>query len=278
MGKWNYGISCAEVTPMTAPLPLEGDLYDCMEKAASYGYQGVEFHTRESYKFDLEKIKSIGETSGAKICCIASGRLYTQGGHGLLDENAESEKAAISGMHQYIDMASDIGADVVIGWAKGTVPPQGDRKIYLDRLAENLRKLDAYAGQKGTRLLLEVINHYETNIFNMAEETLAFIEKHRLENCYIHLDTYHMNMEEFNPYQAIRICGRKLGYFHVADNSRRYPGSGQLDFKRVFETLDEMGYDGWVTVECLLYPDRDTAAQKAICYLKACEQAKYSEK
>jgi len=277
MSKWKYGVSCAETSPMTAPLPLAGDLYDCMEKAAAFGYDGVEFHTRETYELDLAKIRNIGAASGAKICCIVTGRLYTQGGHGLLDEDPESEKAAISGMRRYIDMASEIGADVVIGWAKGVVPPEGDRAAYMDRLARNLKELDVYAGAKGPRLLLEVINHYETNIFNTAAETLAFIRGHRLENCYVHLDTYHMGIEEFDPYEAIRLCGRKLGYLHVADNSRRYPGSGQFDFRRIFEALDESGYDGWVTVECLPDPDRDTTARKAISYLKACEQAKYSK-
>jgi len=277
MGKWKYGVSCAETSPMTAPLPLAGDLYDCMEKAASYGYNGVEFHTRENYKLDFRKIEKIRETSGTKICCVVSGRLYTQGGHGLLDEDPESEKTAIAGMRQYIDMAAGIGSDVVIGWAKGTVPPEGDRAAYLSRLARNLKELDAYAGIRGPRLLLEVINHYETNIFNTAAETLAFIEGYRLDHCYIHLDTYHMGIEEFDSCDAIRRCGKKLGYLHVADNSRRYPGSGQFDFKRIFKALDEIGYDGWVTVECLPDPDRDTAAQKAISYLKACELAKYSE-
>lgn len=277
MGKWKYGVSCAETSPMTAPLPLAGDLYECMEKAASFGYDGVEFHTRETYEPDLVKIDRIGAECGAKICCIVTGRLYTQGGFGLLDEDPESEKTALTGMRRYIDMASDVGADVVIGWAKGTVPPGADRSLYLDRLARNLRELDGYAKDKGPRILLEVINHYETNIFNTAAETLAFLEGYKLENCYIHLDTYHMGLEEFNSYEAIRLCGRKLGYLHVADNSRRYPGSGQFDFKRIFAALDEIGFDGWVTVECLPLPDRDTAAKKAIHYLKACEQAKYCE-
>ena len=98
-----------------------------------------------------------------------------------------------------------------------------------------------------------------------------FLEAYRLDNCFVHLDTYHMNIEEADPYAAIRRCGARLGYFHVADNSRRYPGSGQLDFRRLLRTLQETGYSGWITVECIPDPDRGTAAQKAIRYLRGCE-------
>jgi sugar phosphate isomerase/epimerase len=265
------------VSALTAPLPLAGNLYDCMEKAASFGYRGVEFHTRETFEPDFDRIRQIEKSLGTKICCVVSGRMYTQGKHGLLDDDPESEQAAVSGMKQYIDMAHSLDGDMIIGWAKGVVPPDGDRKLYLKRLAQHLKELNAYSKTKGVRLMLEVINHYETNIFNTTRETLDFIGEHGLDRCYVHLDTYHMGLEEYDPYAAIRLCGKKLGYFHVADNSRRYPGSGQFDFKRMLSTLDDIEYDGWVTVECLPYPDRDTAAKKAITYLKACELARFNE-
>ena len=120
-------------------------------------------------------------------------------------------------------------------------------------------------------MVIEVINHYETNIFITAKETVDFLCENALDNCYVHLDTYHMGLEEYDPYEAIRLCGKRLGYFHVSDNSRRYPGSGQFDFKRILAVLKEIGYSGFVTVECLPDPDRETAAKKAISHLKACE-------
>ncbi len=80
-----------------------------------------------------------------------------------------------------------------------------------------------------------------------------------------------MNMEEFDSCAAIRRCGKRLGYFHAADNSRRYPGSGQLDFPKILHTLEEVGYGGYITVECLPEPDRATAARKAIEHLRQCE-------
>lgn len=271
MPDWKYGISLAEKTPLTAPLPLEGDLYENMRRAKAYGYDAVEFHTRETYQFDFDRIERMREDGAGDICAIVSGRLYTQGGMSLLGDTPEKVQGAMDGMYQYIDSAHKLGVDVVIGWLKGQVPEKGDRDHYMSLLAQRLKVLNEYAKAQEVRLVIEVINHYETNIFTTAKETVDFLCENALDNCYIHLDTYHMGLEEYDPYEAIRLCGKRLGYFHVSDNSRRHPGSGQFDFKRILAVLKEIGYSGFVTVECLPDPDRETAAKKAISHLKACE-------
>lgn len=253
---------------MTAPLPLAGDLFENMEKARAFGYDAIEFHTREFYEFDMERIAEMRREDKGDICALVTGRLFTQGGMCLMDENADG---AIAGMKTYIEKASKLGVDIILGWAKGNVAPGADRDTAMDLLASRMTILNDYGKEYGVKIMVEVINHYETNIFNTAKETLDFFEKYGLDNCFVHLDTYHMNIEEFDLCAAIRLCGDKLGYFHVADNSRRYPGSGQLDFKKILATLDEIGYTGYVTLECIPEPDRDTAAKKAIAHLMACE-------
>ena len=155
----------------------------------------------------------------------------------------------------------------MLGWARGKVPAGGERAFYLARLAKNLRALNDYAKEKGVRVNIEVINHYEMNIFTTAEETVSFLEEHALDNCFVHLDTYHMQLEETDYRAAIRRAGKRLGYFHIADSSRWYPGSGTLDFAPFFEALEEIGYDGVITVECFLHGDGEGTAKKAIEYL-----------
>ncbi len=271
MRKWKYAISFAENTPVTAPLPLAGDLYENMKKAVKYGYDAVEFHTRENYEFDMEKIRRMREEKTGNICTLVTGRLFTEEKCSLLGNTEETEIKAVNGLRQYIQTAGQLKTDLVIGWIKGVVPPGADREKCMERLGEKMKYLCEEAEKQKVRLLVEVINHYETNILNTADETLAFFEKYQLDNCYVHLDTYHMGLEEFDPCDAIRRCGKRLGYLHVADNSRRYPGSGQFDFKKILSILEEIDYSGFVTVECLPEPDRDTAAKKAIAHLKACE-------
>ena len=71
-----------------------------------------------------------------------------------------------------------------------------------------------------------------------------------------------------DPVAAIRRCKGKLGYFHLADNSRWYPGSGQLDFKKQFEALEEIGYDGYLSIECFPRPTHEEAAARGIQYVR----------
>ena len=270
---WKYSVSYAEHTPLTAPLPLDGPLEDALRLASGMGYDAIEYHTRENVAQDLPRLRRLQEELNIRICSVVSGRLYTQGKCSLLDDAVYVSERAMQGMREYILLAESLGADLVVGWAKGNVPQGGDRAEYLDRLAGYLRTLADFGREHHVRLLFEVINRYEVNIFNTAKETANFIRQHQLSNCYVHLDTFHMSIEETDPWEAIRCCKDLLGYVHVADNTRLYPGSGQLDFRKLLQTLEEIGYSGYVKVECFPCPDRETSARLALDHLRMCEDA-----
>ena len=269
---FKYAISFAEEAPMTAPLPFSGDIYENLRLAANLGYEGLEFHTRENASLDIGKIKEVSDECGVKIITLVTGRLYTQGNLSLLNDDSSIAQAAEEGLYTYINLAANFGADLVIGWVKGPIPQDGDREYYRKKIAGQIKRISEYAKEKGVRLLFEVINRYEVNLFVTAEESCAFFEEYNLDNCFVHLDTFHMNIDEADSCAAIRRCGSRLGYFHVADNTRRYPGSGHIDFTRILATLKEVGYSGYITVECIPEPDRITAAKNAIEHLRACEK------
>ena len=268
MRKWKLAVSSADEAPATAPILLQGSVVENLEKAAALGYDAIEVHTREDVEFDYDAIKAAYERTGARVAMVITGRLNTEGMCSLIADEPYIVSATMDGMREYIDMAQKLEADIVIGWVKGNVPKGGKREKYLDRLAKNLKKLAQYAAERNVKLNIEVINRYEVNIFTTADEIMSFLEKYHIENCYAHLDTFHMGIDECDPVKAIRRCKGKLGYFHLADNSREYPGSGQFDFKRIFEALDEIGYDGYLSVECLPRPTGEEAAKKAIEYLE----------
>ena len=270
---FQYAVSFAADVPAGAPLPLRGDICNSLREASALGYAGLEFHTRENALLDIAGIKETSARCGARITGLASGRLFTQGKVSLLDDAVYAAKAAEQGLRDYVDLAQSLEVEhLVIGWAKGNIPQGGNRETYRQRLAGQLGCLGDYARPKGVRLQLEVINRYEVNLFNTAEETSSFIEEFGLDNCFVHLDTFHMNIEELDPIAAIRRCGSRLGYFHAADNTRRYPGSGQLDFTRILAALMEVDYKGYVTVECIPGPDHIETAKKAIEHLWQCEK------
>ncbi|MDY3619462.1 sugar phosphate isomerase/epimerase family protein [Agathobaculum sp.] len=269
MYQWKYAVSSADDAPDTAPILLKGSIEQNLEKAAALGYDAIEVHTREDAVLDYAAIRDTEQRTGAKVAMVITGRLNTEGECSLISDIPYVAAAAMEGMRQYIDMAQQLHADIVIGWAKGNVPKGGAREKYMARLANNLKALADYAQARGVRILLEVINRYEVNVFTTADETMSFLEKYQLANCYVHLDTFHMGIDECDPVEAIRRCKGRLGYVHLADNSRRYPGSGQFDFRRILDTLVETGYQGYLSVECLPYPDGIEAAKRALAHMKS---------
>ena len=68
-------------------------------------------------------------------------------------------------------------------------------------------------------------------------------------NVKVHLDVYHMNIEESDPARAIVETGDFLGYFHTGDSHRGYMGSGTVDLQAAFRALVRSGYSGPITFE-----------------------------
>lgn len=268
MNEFKLALSTANSSPATAPILLNGSVLDNLRLSAALGYDAIEVHTRENVKFDAAEILRVSAETGVCVAQIITGRLNTEGQCSLIDDRPYVAQNAMLGMERYIKMAASIGSDLVIGWVKGNIPAGKSREVYMDRLAEAMRELNQKSKDMGVKLNIEVINRYETNIFNTCEETAAFIERNALDNCFVHLDTFHMNIEEADMCQAIRRAGGLLGYFHVADNQRRFAGSGTIDFGLVFDALRDIGYEGVVSVECLPIPDGQTAARASINHIR----------
>lgn len=271
MKKWGYCVTSCMQASESAPLLLRGGICENLRKAAEMGYDAVEIHLRENEPLDYDAVRAVMEETKVSVAMVATGRLNTEGGGSLMDDRRWVEETTMEGMRNYIDMAEKLGAGVIIGWVKGLIPEQGNREKYIGRLGNNMKALDSYAGGRGVQLVIEGINHYESNNLCSIREIAEFIRRFQLKNTKVHLDTYHMWLEEEDPYQAILACGSLLGYVHLADSTRRHPGTGQFDFKKILKTLEDSGYDGYLSVECLPWPDGDTAARNAITFLKKLE-------
>lgn len=268
MSRWNYALSSAEEAPSTAPILLHGSISENLRKAKQLGYQAIEVHLREDDDVDYQDVLQTMEETGIQISSIVTGRLNTEGKCSLIDDAPYIVETTIKHMEQYIDMASKLKTNIVIGWVKGNIPAGGKREKYQKRLAKNLKILAEYAQEKKVKINIEVINRYEVNLFTTSKELVDFLEEFQIPNCYVHLDTFHMYIDEAEPVEAIHAAKGRIGYFHLADNSRKYPGSGQIDFQKIMKALEETGYEGYLAVECFPYPDGETAAKRALAHLK----------
>ena len=152
---------------------------------------------------------------------------------------------------QVLSVAREIGATHVCGilysaFQKYFKPPTGKG---IAGSVEVLRRVGEEAARHGITIGLEVVNRYETNVLNTAAQAVEFAGRVALPNVKVHLDTYHMNIEEADIEAAIIDCGDMLGYFHIGESGRGYLGAGNIDFDRVFRGLAKAHYKGPITFE-----------------------------
>lgn len=148
---------------------------------------------------------------------------------------------------EYLEIHT-IGGGIYSYWPVDYTQPI-DKPGDWARSVANVRKVGKIAADCGIRYCLEVLNRFEGYLLNTAEEAKQFVEEVGLPSVMIMLDTFHMNIEEDNMADAIRLAGDKLGHFHAGENNRRVPGKGGLNWAAVGSALREIGYTGAVVME-----------------------------
>jgi D-psicose/D-tagatose/L-ribulose 3-epimerase len=154
-------------------------------------------------------------------------------------------------LHAALDTVADMGGDFlggVIYSAMGKYPGPPTTGGRANAVAV-LRDLAASADERGIALGIEAANRYETNLINTSGQAVSLIEDIGADNVVVHLDAYHVHIEEGDFGAAVRRCGDRLGYVHVGESHRGILGTGSIDLPAVFRALVQVGYDGTVTFE-----------------------------
>jgi D-psicose/D-tagatose/L-ribulose 3-epimerase len=115
--------------------------------------------------------------------------------------------------------------------------------------ADCLRQVARFAKDRGVQIGLEPVNRYETYLVNTCKQAIRLSEMIGEDNVKIHLDTYHMNIEEKSFYGATKLAGNKLMHYHLCENDRGIPGTGLVDWDDIFRALGEMNYQGHAAME-----------------------------
>lgn len=115
--------------------------------------------------------------------------------------------------------------------------------------AAGLKEVCRYARDLGVTVGLEPVNRYETYLVNTAEQAVRLTQMIDEPNAAVHLDTYHMNIEEKDFYQATKTAGERLCHYHLCENDRGVPGTGLVDWEGIFRALGELNYRGNAALE-----------------------------
>ena len=169
----------------------------------------------------------------------------------ISSDDREKERRGQTRLEEAVAVARDIGATHVCGilesaFQKYAVPTTAEG---VKRSVEVLQRVAETAARSEITLGLEVVNRYESNVLNTASQAVEMCRRIGARNVKVHLDVYHMNIEESDIGQAVVETGDHLGYFHTGDSHRGYMGSGSIDLAGVFRALVKADYQGPITFE-----------------------------
>ena len=252
--------------PVRVPVALyAGDLEGNFAKVSSIGYDGVELITTDPASLDRIYLKRLLAQHHLQVSAIASGGMAFAAKLTLLHPDPTVASLARQRLDEMIDLASDLGAPVVTvgsfrGWAVD------DKRRALQVLGDVLRNAGERAVNRGVRIALEPLNRYEADLLHTAAQTLDFLHQVNHPVVGVLLDTYHVNIEESSwtePFRQV-MNAQKLFYVHLGDNNRLPPGKGLIDFPAILHTLQDGGYNGWLSAELLPLPDPETAVRDTV--------------
>lgn len=231
------------------PEPLEVTL----KRLAKFGYESIEI-SGEPEQYDTAEVRKLLDENG--IRCWGSVTLMMED-RNLLAESEKQRRDSVQYVKDCLTMVKELDGEVlsIVPGKVGKVEPDASAEEEWEWAVQGMKEIYDHALKEGVKPAIEPINRFETYFINRADQALELAEATG-PKCGVSLDTFHMNIEEAKPYEAIREVGDRLYDFHVADTNRMACGKGHWDWPRTVEILHEIGYDGGLATEFVPGIDR----------------------
>jgi sugar phosphate isomerase/epimerase len=262
-----YQAATPDIAAAPSVTAFQGSLDETFARLSRYGYDGVELMTLDPGRLDREEVKRLAEKNNLRIALVCTGEIYGQLGLSLVDENEKVREEALERVRSIIDFAGFLGANINIGRVRGQYRDGVKREATCRRAVEAFRDISRYGAGSGVAVALEPVTIMQTNFINTVAEAAKMVDQVGEPNFKLMMDVFHLNIEEKNLYDSIRVFKDYNIHVHLADNNRRYPGQCGLDFRRIIRAFYEAGYEGAFCTEIYQLPDQDSAAKSAIEYL-----------
>lgn len=241
---------------------------ESMKKASEYGYDGVELALKGADDIDAGQLRAWLREYSLEVSCITTGQVFADLGLCFTHPDPAMRKKTIGVFNGLIDLAGEFGGIVNAGRTRGFQGPGQSREETEKLFVDTMQTLCDRAVKQQVQLIIEPVNRYEINFINSLDEGVEVLRKVQRNNCGLHADIFHMNIEDDKIGESLIRNGEWVKYIHFADSNRLAPGLGHLDFDEVFQALKTIHYGGWVSVEILPGNNPDEMARKAIQFIK----------
>jgi len=235
-----------------------------LPRITALGYAGVELPVLEPDSVDHARVRAALDAAG--LARTASGSLPL--GASLLD--AAERARGVDWIDRSLAVAHACGAALLCGpfYAPvGALPGRPRTRAEWDSCVVGLREAGNRAADRGMMLAVEVLNRFETHFLNTVDDALRLLDDVDHPSVGLHLDTFHLNIEEKHVPAAIRRASCRLAHVHFSENDRGTVGTGHVDWVGARDALRDVGYlasNRWITVETFAGSIPEIAAATAI--------------
>jgi len=228
-----------------------------LARLSKLGFKSIEI-SGEPEKYDTKHVKELLDHYNMK--CWGSVTLMVDKRN--MQSGDEAKRAAsVQYVKDCIQLVSDLDGQILtlVPGTVGKITPDSTPENEWQWLVDGTKEVYEFAESKGVRVGIEPLNRFESYLITRAEQALALCDAVG-PNLGVVLDAFHINIEESNLYDAIRLVGKdKLVDVHVADNNRMPAGYGDYDWAEFVGVLNEIGYTGALTAEFVAPVDRTPA-------------------
>ncbi len=255
-------------------------------KFKNWGFDTVEIPVEDPSHIDPARVKleldRHGLVCGSVCACMGPDR--------DLRGTPEQQQTGLDYMFKLIDQMVVLNCPSLIGPVYSAVGradavPADEYKQQWKTVVGHLKILGKYARENGRQVCVEPLNRFETDFVNTCDQGLKLLKAVGSPALRLHLDTFHMNIEEKDQGAAIRKAGKQLGHFHACGSDRGTPGNDHINWKSIAAALKAIGYKGDVVIESFttdvkviaraaaiwrrIEPTRDEIAVKGLKFLRA---------
>jgi D-psicose/D-tagatose/L-ribulose 3-epimerase len=230
--------------------PFTNESVELFAAFADWGFDTVEIAAEDTSQLDANIIKAALEKYHLR--CISVAAVF--GPARDLRGTPEQQQTAFNYIKDTIDFTKAIGGELVAGPLYSSVGradavSAGDYALQEQTVIAHLRELCNYAEEKKIKLAIEPLNRFETDFINTCEQGLNLIEKVSSDALYLHLDTFHMNIEEKHLGEAIQKAAQRLALLHTCGSDRGTPGWDHTDWDAIKQALKSINYKGQLVIE-----------------------------
>ncbi len=212
------------------------------------GYDGIELFLGEGDVQHYSKLGNHFSNINMGTTCVAS--LAPE--ENIASPDLKIREAGLDKLKWSIDVGAAVNSEVICGPFHSSFavfsrqPPTLEER---QRSIEVLQKAAEYAQSANIILAPEALNRFECYLYNTMADLSTLVTEVNHPNLGAMYDTHHSNIEEKSQVGAINLIAPHLKHVHISENDRGTPGSGQVNWEEVFQTLKAINYDGWLTIE-----------------------------